>query len=127
MNSITKVALLLLALPSIAKAMTATVVESVPIYENYRVMNEVCTYESAIPVHRDSYVPPTGYILKGMITRYRYHDSPKLIEICRSDPEIHTRLIGYDVKFRTHDTVFVQRMQYDPGVGRTVQLNFIVR
>lgn len=133
------IALGALFLCNLAFAQTATVVRSIPVYETVAVTERRCTIDygkpkdntkeigigsligAAIGAQYNTASAVAGLFLGGFIAD-KASDGYREYEKCFPETRHIQRLIGYDVKYEFNDREYVQRLNYDPGVGTRVEV-----
>jgi uncharacterized protein YcfJ len=133
------VALGALFLCNLALADTAVIVQSIPVYENIYVTENRCVTETsrvkdntreigigsilgaAIGSQYDTATAIGGLLLGGFIAD-KITETPRAYERCSLEPKSYQRVIGYDVKYVYNNKEYIQRLDYDPGVGRKVEV-----
>ena len=148
---VTKVLLPLLLVPSLAFGMTAQVVQSTPVLQTHGVSDQRCTPQ-VVETGGGGLGTLLGVVVGaaignqliygiggsavnavlggavGGIVGNELSKSEKTINNCHLEHRTEVRLIGYDIRFRVNNGhEFVQRMNYDPGVGTIHPVNINVR
>ena len=119
----------------------AKVIQSVPIYEASReeVVNN-CTTEYAPPKQSTGTGSFLGMILGGTLGAQfnttaavigtiaggavgtAVENSPEKIVKCYPETKIYQKITGYNVKYVYNKQTYIQRLNYDPGVGSLIEL-----
>lgn len=148
---LTKVLLPLLLVPSLAFGMAAQVIQSTPVFETHGVGEQRCTPQ-VVETAGGGLGTLLGVVVGaaignqliygvggaavnavlggavGGIVGNQLSRSEKTINNCQLEHRTEVRLIGYDVRFRVNTGhEFVQRMNYDPGVGTLHSININIR
>ena len=150
MNSIKKAALLLLLIPSFAQAMMATVVRSIPVYENRGHTETRCVQETVTRTETNPFGlligvavgaaaggsfhgglgQETNAVLGGLVGGAWGHqiaNGPNRVERCYPETRYEARLLGYDVHLRIDGREFIQRLPYNPEYGSQIPVQITVR
>ena len=131
----------ILCLSSLAYAgPVARVTQSVPIYEQEQVVNNVCVNETITNTTPSAGATILGGIIGGAIGAQ--YDSvftvlgtlvgasmgagaskgTQVQQRCYPEAKTQTKIVGYNVTYVYNKQTYVQRLNYDPGVGATIQL-----
>lgn len=133
------VALGALFLCNLALADTALIVQSTPVYTTITNTENRCTIETvrprdntreigigsllgaAVGAQYDATGAVAGLLLGGFIAD-KATESPRDIERCFPETKSYQKIIGYDVRYVYEKKEYVQRLDYDPGVGTKVEV-----
>lgn len=142
------VSALLLPTLAFAGSNSATIVNSIPVRQQFTSMEQTC---------QDVVVHNTGNNLLGNLvgvaigaaighqfttgsrganraiggligyqTANEYQNMPKTVNQCVSQPVTRTSIVGYDVTYKYKGKLYTQRMDYDPGIGSVVQVRLSI-
>ncbi len=133
------IALGALFLCNLALADTATVVRSIPVYQTVSVTENRCVTEysrpkdntreigigsllgAAVGAQYNTASAVAGLLLGGFIAD-KASEGTREYERCSPETRYIQKLIGYDVKYVFNDREYVQRLDYDPGVGTRMEV-----
>jgi len=119
----------------------AKVIQSVPIYEATREeVTNVCTTEYVAPKQVSGGGSVLGMLIGGVVgAQYNaaaavvgtmtggligagIENSPDRVVRCTPETKVITKITGYNVKYVYNKQTFIQRLNYDPGVGSLIEL-----
>jgi uncharacterized protein YcfJ len=133
------IALGALFLCNLALADTAVIVQSTPVYQTISTTQNRCTVErgrlkdntreigigsligAAIGAQHDTASAIAGLLIGGFIAD-KASEGPRDYEKCVPETRYTQTVIGYDVKYVFNNREYVQRLDYDPGVGTRVEV-----
>ena len=126
---------------SVMAGPTAKVIQSVPIYETSREeLTNNCTTEYLPAKPSTGTGSFVGAVLGGVIgAQYNataailgtltggvvgtaIENAPEKIIRCRPETKILSKIVGYNVKYVYNKQTYIQRLNYDPGVGSLIEL-----
>lgn len=145
-----KTLLALLLLPSLAFGMRAQVIQSTPIYDNYSYTDNRCTVQyvekrdngmgtligaliggavgNALPTSGGRQTNTVIGALAGGVVGNDVTSGIRQVQVCNPEIVTQTRIVGYDVRFKLENgQEFVQRMNYDPGIGNIRSAQITIR
>ena len=144
-----KTLLAMLLIPSLAFGMRAQVIQSTPIYDNYSYTDNRCSVQyvektdngvgtlvgaliggaigNALPSGSRNTNTVIGVLAGGAVGN-DVNSGIRRVQVCTPEIVTQTRLVGYDVRFKLENgQEFVQRMNYDPGIGNIRSAQITIR
>jgi uncharacterized protein YcfJ len=118
----------------------AKVIESIPVYQDEKVSNKDCTQNNnegigallgaviggAIGAQHNAVYAITGTIIGAGIGSDIASPSKGARQACASQNRSYSKIIGYDVKYVYDNLIYIQRLDYDPGVGSFLKTSIAV-
>jgi len=117
----------------------AKVIESIPVYQDERVSRECkknnnegigallgAVIGGAIGAQHNAVYAVTGTIIGAGVGSSIASSSKGAMQNCTSENRTYSKIIGYDVKYVYDNLVYIQRLDYDPGVGSFLKTSIAV-